>query len=276
MRFIKMQGLGNDYVYVNGFEEHVDQAAALSRRISDRHTGIGSDGLILILPSRIADVRMEMYNADGSRGQMCGNGIRCVAKYAVEHRLAKGPELAIETDAGVKRAVCLMNGGHVEAVRVDMGIPALDPKVLPSTLQLDRIVDHPFSVGGREYPITCVSMGNPHAVHFETDASSIVLEEFGPLFERAMEFPERINVHVVRVQSPDRVTVRTWERGSGITRACGTGACAVCVAGAVTGRTARSVTTQLPGGELLIEWASDDHVYMTGPAVEVFTGDWPA
>jgi len=275
MKFTKMHGLGNDYVYVNGFTEHVAEPSKLSRIISDRHTGIGSDGLILIQPSKIADVRMEMYNADGSRGGMCGNGIRCVAKYAVEHRLAKASSLHIETDAGIKLAECELVESKVRSVRIDMGVPELTARKIPATIAADRVVDHPLRVGGTEYRVTCVSMGNPHAVVFIKDLHKLDLVEFGPKFENAPEFPHRINTHFVRVDSPTYVTMRTWERGSGATRACGTGACAVCVAGVLTKRTERAITTSLPGGELQIEWGEDDHVYMTGEAVEVFTGDWP-
>lgn len=297
MKFTKMHALGNDYVYVNVIEEHIENPPALARAVSDRHTGIGSDGLILILPTKNADVRMEMYNADGSRAQMCGNGIRCVAKYAVEHGLvgrpvasaaanARGPEVRIETDAGVKLAVCHIADGIVRSVRVDMGRPSLTATALPSTIRVDRIINHPFHIrrgelrastcaeSGVEYAVTCVSMGNPHAVVFVDDLDTIALEVVGPCFEHAPQFPERINAHFAHVDGPARVTMKTWERGSGITRACGTGACAVCVAGAVTQRTERRITATLPGGELELEWADDDHVYMTGPAVEVFTGDW--
>jgi diaminopimelate epimerase len=328
MRFTKMHGLGNDYVYVDARIEHVENPADLARRISDRHTGIGSDGLILIHPSTVADVRMEMYNADGSRGRMCGNGIRCVAKYAVEHGLAAGPIIRVETDSGIKSCECIpplpmgegqgedhipplpMGEGRgeggteprtrftrqdgvradssgataleqwthpsptISCVRVDMGIPSLRPMDLPSTIPGERIVNHPLRVNGRTFEITCVSMGNPHAVIFVDKLHAIDLVAVGPLIETASVFPERINVHFVRVDSPSRVTVRTWERGSGATRACGTGACAVCVAGVVTGRTARAITAVLPGGELEIEWAKDEHVYMTGEAVEVFAGIW--
>jgi diaminopimelate epimerase len=275
MRFTKMHGLGNDYVYVNAFEERVKEPASLARVISDRHTGIGSDGLILIAPSNRADVRMEMYNADGSRGAMCGNGIRCVARYAVEHGLAPGPELRIETDAGVKRVWCIIESGRVKAVRVDMGEPSFDPKSLPSTIPGERIVDHPFQVDTLEFLMTCVSMGNPHAVIFHDELQRIDLADIGPKIEHARQFPGRINVHFVRVDNPSHLTVRTWERGSGATRACGTGACAAAVAAALTGRSERRVDVELPGGTLDIEWAQDNHVYKTGPAVEVFTGDWP-
>jgi len=276
MKFTKMHGLGNDYVYVNGFTERVSEPSNLSRIISDRHTGIGSDGLILIQPSKVADVRMEMYNADGSRGEMCGNGIRCVAKYAVEHGLTKGPSLRIETDAGVKLAECELVEGKVRSVRIDMGVPELAARKIPTTISADQILDHPLRIGGTEYRITCVSMGNPHAVLFVQELHRIDLVEIGPKFENAPEFPSRINTHFVRVDSPTHVTMRTWERGSGATRACGTGACAVCVAGVLTKRTERAITASLPGGELQIEWADDDHVYMTGEAVEVFTGEWPS
>ncbi len=273
MRFTKMHGLGNDYVYVDARAEHIENPTDIARKISDRHTGIGSDGLIIIHPSSVADVRMEMYNADGSRGRMCGNGIRCVAKYAFEHGMARGPVVRVETDSGIKECVCEPANGRVERVRVDMGVPSLRPGDLPSTIIGDRIVNFPMQLGGERYEVTCVSMGNPHAVVFVDKLHLVDLVSVGPLFENAPEFPERINAHFVRVDSPTRVTMRTWERGSGATRACGTGACAVCVAGVVTGRTERTVTTGLPGGELNIEWAANDHVYKTGEAVEVFSGE---
>ncbi len=275
MKFVKMHGLGNDYVFVDCFKEHVEGPVSLARAMSDRHAGIGGDGLILIQPSRRADVRMEVYNADGSLAQMCGNGIRCVAKYAVEHGLASGPELRIDTDAGVKLALCRVVDGRVRSVRVDMGTPSLSARTIPSTVRADRIIDHPLSIDGVAYEVTCVSMGNPHAIVFVGDLDGIALESIGPKFEHAPEFPERINVHFARADSPARVTMRTWERGSGITQACGTGACAVCVAGAVTERTQRKIIATLPGGDLEIEWTHDDHLHMTGPAVEVFTGEWP-
>ncbi len=275
MKFTKMHGLGNDYVYVDTTRERVEDAPKLARIISDRHTGIGSDGLILIKPSDSADVCMEMYNADGSRAEMCGNGIRCVAKYAVEHGLCRGPELIIETDAGMKQVECHMNGDKVSAVRVDMGKASLSPRDLPASVNAERMVEYPLHAGAYEFNVTCVSMGNPHAIVFIEKLHTLDLVTVGPLIEHAPIFPQRINAHFVRVDASDRVTVRSWERGSGATRACGTGACAVCVAGVVTGRTDRSVTTALPGGDLHVEWAKDDHVYMTGPAVEVFCGDWP-
>jgi len=274
MKFTKMHGLGNDYVYVNGLEERVRDPAALAREMSDRHTGVGSDGLILILPSQHADVRMEMYNADGSRAQMCGNGIRCVAKYAVERKLAAGPELRIETDAGIKLAFCEMDQDRVGLVRVDMGSPSLRAVDLPARVESESIVDAELVIDGTPQVMTCVSIGNPHAVLFVDAFNSIQLREVGSAIECAPQFPERINVHFVRVDSRSHVTMKTWERGSGATRACGTGACAACVAASTTGRTERRITATLPGGSLQIDWAQSGMVYMTGPAVEVFTGEW--
>lgn len=274
MKFTKMHGLGNDYIYVNGFDERVQNPVALAREMSDRHTGVGSDGLILILPSQHADVRMEMYNADGSRAQMCGNGIRCVAKYAVERKLAAGPELRIETDAGIKLAFCEMERNTVGLVRIDMGRPSLRAADLPARVAIDSIIDAELIIDGTSRVMTCVSMGNPHAVLFVDSLDAIELREVGPRIECAPQFPERINVHFAHVDSRTHVTMKTWERGSGATRACGTGACAVCVAASVTGRTERGITATLPGGDLQIDWAQSDTVYMTGPAVEVFNGDW--
>jgi len=269
-----MHGLGNDYVFVDCFAETVADPAELARLISDRHRGVGGDGLILIRPSDVADVRMEMYNADGSRAQMCGNGVRCVAKYVYEHGLARRNPLRVETDAGLLNLELFVDGDRVERVRVDMGRPSLDPKDLPCTIQANSVIARPMEIGGGRYEVTCVSMGNPHAVVFVDDPADVDLSVVGPRFEHAPEFPERINTHFARVDSPEHVTMRTWERGSGATQACGTGASAVCVAGAVTGRTRRAVTASLPGGDLQLEWADDDHVYMTGPAVEVFSGEW--
>ncbi|RME36402.1 MAG: diaminopimelate epimerase [Planctomycetota bacterium] len=276
MRFTKMHGLGNDYVFVDLFRERVEDPSALAWRISDRHTGVGSDGLILIAPSKRADVRMIVYNADGSSARMCGNGLRCVARYAVEHGLAPGPELTIETDAGLRQACCRMQDGRVAAVRVGMGVPSLRAVDLPARVEADSLVDHPVEAAGRSYRVTCVSIGNPHAVVFVDDLDAVMLDREGPALERHPWFPDRINVHFVRVESADRLRMRTWERGSGATRACGSGACAVCVAGVVTGRSGRRVTVRLPGGELKVEWPEDaGSVYLTGPAEEVFTGDWP-
>jgi len=276
MRFTKMHGAGNDYVYVNCFEETVRDPAALARRVSDRHTGIGGDGLILILPSEAADARMRMFNADGSESEMCGNGIRCVAKYVHDHGIARKEELKVETGAGVLTLqVFPGRDGRIARVRVDMGQPGLRPQEIPVKLGGERVVGVPIEVDGRRWEMTCVSMGNPHAVFFVGDLGKVRLERFGPAVENHPLFPKRTNVHVVQVLAPREIRVRTWERGSGITQACGTGASAVCVAGALSGRTERKVLAHVDGGDLELEWAVDNHIFMTGPAAEVFSGDWP-
>jgi diaminopimelate epimerase len=293
MRFTKMHGAGNDYVYVNCFEEPMpEDPAELARRVSDRHFGIGGDGLILICPSTTADARMRMFNADGSESEMCGNGIRCVAKYVYDHSICRNRTLRIETGNGILNLELEIANEKVRRVRVDMGAPILEPAripvELPAPFPADRIVDVP---AGKYMPLgqptacgfadcdcdcrmTCVSMGNPHVVLYCRHVASVPLEQLGPHFEQQPIFPNRINVHFVEVQSAGEVTMRTWERGSGITLACGTGACAVCVAGVLTGRTGRKILAHLPGGDLELEWAADNHVYMTGEAVEVFSGVW--
>ena len=289
MRFTKMQGLGNDYVYVDCFRDKPPRdLPALSRAISDRHFGVGSDGLILICPSERADARMRMFNADGSESEMCGNGIRCVAKYAYDHGIAHKPVLTIETGRGILSLELEIKGDRVQRVRVDMGEPILDAAKIPTTLVGATVVNQPLpSLGkgvdsswikacGLDPRITCVSVGNPHVVLYCTDAAKVPLETVGPILENAVIFPRRINVHFVQVHAPTEVTMRTWERGSGITLACGTGACSVCVAGVLSGRTDRGLLVHLPGGDLQLAWSQqDNHVYMTGPAVEVFSGDWP-
>jgi diaminopimelate epimerase len=250
----------------------------LARRVSDRHFGIGADGLILLLPSASADVRMRMYNADGSEAQMCGNGIRCVAKYAYDQGLAKVNPMRVETAAGVKTIELAMGrDGKVIAATVDMGEPVLEAERIPVRIHQPRVVDSPIRAGQHAYKMTCVSMGNPHAVIHVEDVRAVRLEEVGPAIEHNPLFPERVNVHFAQVHSPREVTMRTWERGSGITLACGTGASAVCVAGVLTGRTGREILAHLPGGDLRLEWReSDNRVYMTGPATEVFSGEWLA
>jgi diaminopimelate epimerase len=282
MRFTKMHGIGNDYIYVDCITHAPPRdPSRLSKAISDRHFGVGGDGLILICPSERADCRMRMFNADGSEAEMCGNGIRCVAKYVHEHGLVKKPRITVETGRGVLTLDLLVQGGRVDSVTVDMGPPILEAESIPTTLPGPRVVDHPWfpeasGVSGLDGRVTCVSMGNPHAVFFCKDAARIPLEQLGPRLEAAEVFPRRTNVHFVQVHAPGEVTMRTWERGSGITLACGTGACAVCVAGVLTGRTQRKLLAHLPGGDLNLHWsAEDDHVYMTGPATEVFTGEWP-
>ncbi len=269
--FTKMHGSGNDYIYVNAAEHPIADPAALARRLSPRRTGIGSDGLILVCPADVAACRMEMYNADGSRGEMCGNGIRCVAKYAYEHGIARVNPMTIETDAGLRTVALDLAGGTVHTVTVDMGVPILDGPCIPVAAE-GRVVDRPLSVNGRTERITCVSMGNPHCVVFVEALDGLDLERIGPTFEHHPFFPRRVNAEFVQVVSPAEVRVRVWERGSGETLACGTGACAVVVAGALTGRTARRVRVGLRGGDLDIEWGADDHVHLRGDAVEVFEG----
>ena len=292
MRFTKMHGAGNDYVYVNCFDEPLPaDPAELARRVSDRHFGIGGDGLILICPSTKADARMRMFNADGSEAEMCGNGVRCVAKYVYDHGICCNRTLRIETGNGVLSLELEIAEEKVRRVRVDMGAPILEssriPVELPRAAGGERIVDFPV---GKYIPIgeaaawmgdcgwdprmTCVSMGNPHVVMFCRQVAAVPLESVGPLFEHQPVFPKRINVHFVQVHAPAEVTMRTWERGSGVTLACGTGACAVCVAGALSGRSERRILAHLPGGDLELQWAADDHVYMNGEAVEVFSGQW--
>ncbi len=273
LRFTKMHGTGNDYVYVDCFSSRVADPPALARRVSERRTGIGSDGLILICPSSVADCRMEMYNADGSRGEMCGNGIRCVAKYAYEHGLASHNPMRVETDAGVKVLDLRLRDGRVEQVTVDMGAPILDGPRIPVAAE-GRVIDAPLQVGGTEYRVTCLSMGNPHCVLFLADIAGLDLERIGPRFEHHPFFPKRVNTEFVRTDGPTDLTMRVWERGSGETAACGTGAGAALVAAALTGRSRRQATIHLRGGDLQVEWrAADDHVYMTGPAEEVFRGE---
>lgn len=287
MRFTKMHGIGNDYVYVNCFEEPMPvDPAALAVKIADRHFGVGGDGLILIGPSTVGDAQMRMFNADGSESEMCGNGVRCVAKYVYDHGISRKPVLNIETGNGVLPIALEIENGKITRARVDMGEPILEAAKIPTTLPGERIVnyplpgseaDHPhpwFSQCGLDPRMTCVSMGNPHLTFYCQDVARVPLADVGPDLETAPMFPKRINVHFVQVHSPREVTMRTWERGSGITLACGTGASAVCVSGVLTGRTDRKILAHLPGGDLELEWGVDNHVYMTGPATEVFSGDW--
>lgn len=273
MEFTKMQGCGNDYVYVNCFKEDVSDAGALAIQVSDRHFGIGSDGLILIKSSKTADFMMDMYNADGSQGRMCGNAIRCVGKYVYDHKMTEKTELSIETLAGIKYLTLSVQGGKVSEVTVDMGIPAFAPGQVPVAAEGDRVVDAPITVGGKEYRMTAVSMGNPHAVVFVEDTKTFPVGEVGPLFEHHERFPERVNTEFVQVLDRKNINMRVWERGSGETWACGTGACAGAVASIQNGRTDEEVTVHMPGGNLRIRYDREGgHVYMTGPAVTVFEG----
>jgi diaminopimelate epimerase len=281
MRFTKMQGAGNDYVYVDCFSEPPPRdPSQLARRISDRRFGVGSDGLILICPSERADAEMRMFNADGSPAEMCGNGIRCVAKYLYDHGICRRETLHVESAGRTLAMELSVCRGIVEAVRVDMGEPTLIPQQIPTTLRSpggpeQPVVDEPFEIGGRDLRATCLSMGNPHCVVFVDELTDDWVLGIGPRLEVAPQFPNRTNVEFVKVLTSRELEQRTWERGSGETLACGTGACAVCVAGVLSGRTGRSVQIHLRGGDLAIEWSdSDNHVYMTGPAVEVFSGEW--
>ena len=272
--FTKMHGAGNDYVYVNGFEVKVADPAAVARAVSPRRKGIGSDGLILVQPSSVAAVRMEMYNADGSRGEMCGNGIRCVGKYAYDLGITRDNPLRVETDSGIKTLELDIRGGEVRSVNVDMGEPILEPARIPVRYEGSRVVDEPLEVAGETHRVTCVSMGNPHCVVFLSDIAALDLETIGPRFERHERFPKGINTEFIKVLGRDGMDMRVWERGSGETAACGTGACAAAVAGVLTGRTDRRVLIHLAGGDLTIEWReSDNHVAMRGEAVEVFRGE---
>ncbi len=275
MKFTKMQGCGNDYVYVNLFEENLEDPVALSIVVSDRHFGIGSDGLITIGPSENADFRMRIYNADGSEAEMCGNGIRCVAKYVYEHKLTDQSEISVETGAGMKYLKLTIENGEVTQVRVDMGEPILSPEQIPVQASGSSVVDEPIQVAGKEWRMTCVSMGNPHAVLFVDDVEHFELEKYGPLFENHPRFPKRINTEFVQIISRTEVSMRVWERGSAETLACGTGTCASVMACILNGLTEHKVLVHLRGGDLMIEYdESNHHIYMTGPAVEVFTGVW--
>lgn len=274
MKFTKMQGLGNDYVYVNCMEQMVKDPEEISKRVSDRHFGIGSDGLILICPSDKADFEMRMYNADGSRGEMCGNGIRCVAKYVYDYGLTDKTSISVETLGGIKYLDLEVRDGKVRQVKVDMGTPILEPEKIPVIAEGSRVVDEPLLVNGQTFRMTCVSMGNPHAVIFVDDVQGMDLEKIGPSFENHARFPKRINTEFVRVLDENTVEMRVWERGSGETLACGTGACAVAVACILNGYTRDQVTVKLLGGDLKIQWDRQaDTVYMTGPAEVVFDGE---
>jgi len=273
VRFVKMHGAGNDYVYIDGFRQTVDDPARWARVLSDRHFGVGGDGLILILPSACADVRMRMFNVDGSEAEMCGNGVRCVAKYAFEQGLTQHNPLTVETGAGVLELTLLPGAsGRIERVRVNMGEPRLTWAEIPMAGAGDEAVRVPLEVAGQSFEVTCVSMGNPHCVLYVDDIDQFPLHEIGPLIEHHPLFPRRTNVECVQVLSPGEVRQRTWERGCGETLACGTGACAVTVAGVLTGRTGPQLLNHLRGGDLELEWSGSGPVWMTGPAVQVFEG----
>lgn len=273
MKFTKMHGLGNDYVYVNCFEEKIDNPPTVARFVSDRHFGIGSDGLIMINPSKTADFEMEMYNADGSRGEMCGNGIRCVAKYVYDYGLTDKTQISVETLGGIKYLDLTIEDGKVSLVKVDMGKPKLEADLIPIISEREQVIDEPIEVDGKEYHMTGVSMGNPHAVIYVDDVKGLDLEKIGPKFENHERFPKRINTEFVHCIDRQTVEMRVWERGSGETLACGTGACAVAVSSILNNLTDTQVTVKLLGGDLQIEWDREkDRVFMTGPATVVFDG----
>ncbi|MEE0716663.1 MAG: diaminopimelate epimerase [Eubacterium sp.] len=273
MEFTKMQGCGNDYVYVNGFENKIDNPNKLSEIVSDRHFGIGSDGLIVINPSEKADFKMSMYNADGSEGKMCGNGIRCVAKYVYDNKMTDKTTITVETLSGIKTLELNVKNDKVETVKVNMGTPILLPKDVPVVSDKDKVVDEPIVIDDKEYRITCVSMGNPHAITFIENTDDLKIETIGPKFENNPIFPDRVNTEFIQVLDRNTVKMRVWERGSGETFACGTGACATVVACVLNGLTDNKVTVKLLGGDLFIEYNREENtVYMTGPAKVSFTG----
>ena len=272
-----MHGAGNDYVYVDCFAQPSPaDPVQLAIDISHRRFGVGADGLILIEPSKVADARMRMFNADGSESEMCGNGVRCVAKFVHDHDICRRDQLTIETGGGLRKLKLHVQGGKAELITVDMGEPQTDPAKVPTTLSSSPVVDLPVTFAGQELKVTCVSMGNPHCVIFVPQATDELVLGLGPKIENDPRFPKRTNVEFIEVISRGEVRQRTWERGSGETWACGTGASAVCVAGVLTGRTDRSILNHLLGGDLRLEWnEASNHVLMTGGAVEIFSGEWP-
>lgn len=274
MKFTKMHGIGNDYVYVNCFKETVEHPSEVAIKVSDRHFGIGSDGLILIKPSEVADGKMEMYNADGSQGAMCGNGIRCVAKYMYDYGITDKTSISVETKSGIKYLDLTLKDGKVDTVKVNMGTPILKAADIPVRSEKEQVVDEPVMVDGKEWKITCVSMGNPHAITYIDDVKNLEIEKIGPKFENHEIFPDRVNTEFVHVIDRNTVEMRVWERGSGETLACGTGACAVAVSSILNGLTEEEVTVKLLGGDLKIFWnRTENKVYMTGSATTVFDGE---
>ena len=275
MKFTKMEGCGNDYVYVNGFEEKIDNPNEVAIAVSDRHFGIGSDGLIIINPSEVADFKMCMYNADGSEGKMCGNGIRCIAKYVYDFNLTDKDVITVETLSGIKTLKLNVENGKVKTVRVNMGAPILECDKVPVKYDDEKMINKPVKVDGKTFNITCVSMGNPHAVTFINDTDNLEIEKIGPKFENNEIFPDKVNTEFIQIIDKKTVKMRVWERGSGETFACGTGACASVVASVLNRLTENKVTVKLLGGELEIEYNQDENtVYMTGPARVVFTGEY--
>ncbi len=274
MKFTKMHGIGNDYVYVNCFKETVENPSEVAIKVSNRHFGIGSDGLILIKPSEVADGKMEMYNADGSQGAMCGNGIRCVAKYMYDYGITDKTSISVETKSGIKYLDLTLKNGKVDTVKVNMGAPILRASEIPVVSEKEQVISEPVTVDGKEWKITCVSMGNPHAITYIDDVKHLEIEKIGPKFENHEIFPDRVNTEFVHVIDRNTVEMRVWERGSGETYACGTGACAVAVSSILNGLTEEEVTVKLLGGDLKIFWdRQENRVYMTGSATTVFDGE---
>lgn len=276
MKFTKMQGCGNDYVYINGFTEKIGDKPAFVRAVSDRHFGVGGDGAIFINPSEEADFEMEMYNADGTRAEMCGNGIRCVAKYVYDKGLTDREQISIVSFGNVKYVDLYVDDGLVRSVKVNMGAPVLEAKKVPVKSAMERSVDEPITVKGKEYRMTCVSMGNPHAVVFMENIAKLDIASIGPLFENHEVFPNRTNTEFVEVVDRTHVNMRVWERGTGETLACGTGCCATVAACVLNGLTEDEVTVRVLGGEIDIRWDRNKNlIYMTGPAETVFEGEFP-
>lgn len=277
MRFTKMQGLGNDYIYIDGTRETVKDPDALARAVSDVHFGAGSDGLVLILPDPEADFRMRMFNADGSEAEMCGNAARCIGKYVFERGLTDKTEIRLMTGNGIRHLQLQTEGNRVLSVRVDMGMPAFGPEEIPVNLPGTIVINHPVKIESQTFEITCVSMGNPHAAIFVDDADSFDVSRYGPLLENHPLFPKKANIEFITVRNPNHLRMRVWERGSGETWACGTGACASLVAGVLTGRCGRKAVLSLNGGDLMVEWdKKTGHVFQSGPAAFVYDGEWLA
>lgn len=273
MKFTKMHGIGNDYIYVNGMSEDVCYDREYIQKISDRHTGVGSDGMIVILASEHCDFKMRMFNKDGSEGKMCGNGIRCFAKFVYDHGLTNKERITVETLGGNKIVYLGIVNGEVLSAKVDMGEPIFECSEIPVALECSRMIDVPFTINHVTYQVTCLSMGNPHCVIFVNDVMGMDLDKIGPYFEHSRYFPESVNTEFVEIIDEETIKMRVWERGSKETQACGTGACASAVATMLLSNHKRKITVQLLGGDLDIEWAEDNHVYMSGPAVSVYHGE---
>lgn len=275
MKFTKMHGLGNDYIYIDCFKEKIEKPSKLAKEMSDRHFGVGSDGIVLIMPSQIADFKMRIFNSDGSEAEMCGNGIRCFGKYVFDNKMTDKSVVSVETLGGIKILHMITEEGKVTLVKVDMGEPILEPSRIPAISNKDKFISEEIEINDKKYKVSCVSMGNPHAIVYLDDIDKLEIEKIGPKFEHNKLFPNRINTEFVKVIDRRSLQMRVWERGSGETLACGTGACAVLVSSVLNNYSDRKAMIKLLGGNLTVEWdEKDNHVYMTGPAVEVFEGEW--